>query len=153
MIIDSVFENGHPIPTKYTKDGKELSPPLTISHVPPHSKSLVLIVDDPDAPMGTFDHWIVWNISPNIQAISEGAPEFRHGAPNVQEGRNSYGTNNYRGPNPPPGNPHRYFFKLYALDTFLDLQSGSTKAQVQEALKGHILEEAQLIGTYQRIKS
>lgn len=152
MIIESVFENQQVIPLKYTGEGQNISPPLTFKQVPPNTKSLALIVDDPDAPRGTFDHWIVWNISPHVLAISEGAPEFDQIS--VKRGINSYGLTNYQGPKPPPGKPHRYFFKLYALDIpALDLPEGSSKQQVEKAIQSHILEEAQLIGTYQNSSS
>lgn len=151
MLIESVFEYQQPIPTKYTGDGQDISPPLKFEKIPEGTKSLVLIMDDPDAPHGTFDHWIVWNISPHVHAISEGAPELQKEP--VKQGKNGFGTENYRGPKPPPGHPHRYFFKLYALDiSKIDLPEGVNKQQVEEAIKGHILDQAELMGTYQRAR-
>lgn len=150
MIIQSkVFEHQKPIPIRYTCEGEDLSPPLAFSGIPKAAKSLVLIVDDPDAPMGTFDHWIVWNIPPTLTGISEGAKELFENN-KVLQGRNGYGNNFYGGPCPPPGKPHRYFFKLYALDTLINLKEGVSKSEVEKAMKGHILEQAEVIGTYQR---
>lgn len=149
MFIESVFEYQQPIPAKYTGDGQNVSPPLKFGELPQGTKSLALILDDPDAPSGIFVHWVVWNISPNVLVISEGAPELNQ----AKQGKNSYDKTGYKGPNPPPGKPHRYFFKLYALDApSLDLPEGSTKAQLEEAMKGHILDEAEFMGTYQRSK-
>ncbi|CUI16470.1 PEBP family protein [Candidatus Protochlamydia naegleriophila] len=149
MIIESVFESQHPIPSKYTGDGADISPPLKFLQLPSSAKSLALIVDDPDAPRGTFDHWIVWNIPPRLEELSEGAPELRVSVESKQ-GINGFGQSIYRGPAPPPGKPHRYFFKLYALDQELSIPEGSKKTDVEEAMKGHIIERAELIGTYQR---
>jgi Raf kinase inhibitor-like YbhB/YbcL family protein len=142
-IESTAFKKGQPIPKKYTCEGVDVSPPITIRNVPSEAQSLTLIVDDPDAPMGTFDHWIAWNISPQTTALSEGAE-----VPN--QGRNGFRDTRYRGPCPPSGKPHRYFFKLYALDTILSLPEGSSKAQVEKAMQGHILEKAEFYGTYQR---
>lgn len=149
MIIESVFESQQPIPSQYTGDGADISPPLRFLQLPSNAKSLALIVDDPDAPRGTFDHWIVWNIPPATKELSEGAPELRVGAKSKQ-GINGFGQAIYRGPAPPPGKPHRYFFKLYALDRELAIPEGSKKHDLEEAMKGHVIEKAELIGTYQR---
>lgn len=149
MEIHSVFENLQPIPVKYTMEGENLSPPLTFKAIPEGAKCLVLIMDDPDAPRGVFDHWIIWNIPPTILHLSEGAPELFLKTESVQFGVNGIGEDNYHGPQPPAGPPHRYFFKLFALDKLLDLPSGSTKASVEKAIQDHILAEAVLIGRYQ----
>jgi Raf kinase inhibitor-like YbhB/YbcL family protein len=144
MIIESpAFEQNQTIPQRYTCDGEDLSPPLTFSGLPQGTASLALIVDDPDAPRGTFDHWIVWNI-PSAQH------DLKEGAHVPKEGAKGFGDTRYRGPCPPKGKPHHYFFKLYALDVPLNLPAGSTKAAVEEAMEGHILGKAQLIGLYQR---
>jgi Raf kinase inhibitor-like YbhB/YbcL family protein len=137
------FEDNGTIPSEYTCDGADISPPLSFSSIPVNTKSLALIVDDPDAPMGTWVHWLVWNIPVNKTGFSEGE--------NItyMQGKNDFGTSDYGGPCPPSGT-HRYFFKLYALDTTLKLNQGSTKKQLESAMSGHILEEAQLIGTYTR---
>ena len=135
-------QNGH-IPSEYTCDGSDLSPPLIISDVPANAKSLVLISDDPDAPVGTWDHWVVFNISPSTKEIKKGAE------PQGIPGKNSWGRTGYGGPCPPSGT-HRYFFKLYALDTMLSLPSGSGKNQIEAAMHGHILAKAELMGLYKR---
>lgn len=147
MLIQSVFENHQPIPAKYTCDGEDISPALKFMNIPHNAKSLAIIVDDPDAPRGTFDHWILWNLPPDLTQLSEGTPELKHFS--SKQGTNGFQEMNYRGPCPPPGKPHRYFFKLYALDTFLTLPEGAKKSELEEAMKGHILEKAELIGTYQ----
>jgi Raf kinase inhibitor-like YbhB/YbcL family protein len=150
MLIESVFVSQQAIPIKYTCDGENVSPPLTFSDVPAQAKSLALIVDDPDAPRGTFDHWIVWNLPADLQKISEGAKEFARLQLPPGRGTNGYQELNYKGPCPPAGKPHHYHFKLYALDTRLSLPDGSSKHDVETAMQGHILAVAELIGTYQR---
>jgi Raf kinase inhibitor-like YbhB/YbcL family protein len=142
LVKSSAFENNKPIPVKYTCDGADVNPPLTIDGVPEETKTLVLIVDDPDAPMGTFDHWIVWNIPAATRKIEENT------VPGI-EGMSSYRKHAYGGPCPPYGT-HRYFFKVYALDTQLDLKLNSTKRDVEKAMKGHILAEGELVGLYSR---
>jgi len=142
MKIVSVFQHEGQIPKEYTCDGQDKIPPLQISAVPAAAKSLALIMDDPDAPMGTWDHWIQWNIPANTKLVDR-----QMGV----AGRNSWGRMNYGGPRPPSGT-HRYFFKLYALDTMLDLPAGSNKTALEKAMKGHILAEAALMGKYQRQK-
>ncbi len=142
-ITSAAFEHNQRIPKKHTGEGEDISPPLTLSGIPDNAESLVLIVDDPDAPMGTFDHWILWNIDPETAEFEEG---FSYGI----EGTNHFQEKHYRGPLPPPGPIHRYFFKLYALDSTLDLLEGATKSEVEEAMDGHILDQAELIGTYSR---
>jgi Raf kinase inhibitor-like YbhB/YbcL family protein len=136
------FENNKPIPVKYTCDGANINPPLTIEGAPEETKTLVLIVDDPDAPAGTFNHWGVWNIPPTTRKIKENT------VPGT-EGISSYRKHAYGGPCPPYGT-HRYFFKVYALDTQLDLKSNSTKRDVEKAMKGHVLAEGELMGLYSR---
>ena len=130
-LISPVFENMGKIPVKYTCDGQGINPPLEISGVDENAKSLVLIMDDPDAPSGTFVHWVKFNISPSIVKIEEGSDS------------------NYIGPCP-PDKEHRYFFKLYSLDTMLDLQQGATKSQIETAMQGHILQKTELVGLYKR---
>ncbi len=142
LVKSSAFENNKPIPVKYTCDGADVNPPLTIDGVPEETKTLVLIVDDPDAPMGTFDHWVVWNIPAATRRIEENT------VPGI-EGMSSYRKHAYGGPCPPYGT-HRYFFKVYALDTQLDLKLNSTKRDVEKAMKGHILAEGELVGLYSR---
>jgi Raf kinase inhibitor-like YbhB/YbcL family protein len=143
-LTSPAFQNNENIPPKFTCDGENASPPLEISEVPAEAKSLVLIVDDPDAPSGDFVHWTVWNISPEIKLIAENSfPE------NTFEGTTDFGKPGYGGPCPPSGT-HRYFFKLYALDTLLSLDSSAKSEDVEKAMEGHILDQATLIGLYQR---
>lgn len=151
MLIESAaFEDSQFIPGKYTCDGEDISPPLKFLQLPQGVESLVLIVDDPDAPHGTFDHWIVWNIPPQLIELTDGAPEFRHASPAPKQGLNHFKKSYYKGPCPPVGNPHHYHFKLYALDSTLNLPEGSTKHEVEAAMKKHkILDQAELIGLYQ----
>jgi Raf kinase inhibitor-like YbhB/YbcL family protein len=142
-IESSAFKNGQPIPKIYTCDGDDLSPPLQFGNIPEGTKSLAIIMDDPDAPNGTFDHWIAWNISSNTKELQEGAVL-------TFQGINSFKKQIYGGPCPPKGKPHRYFFKFYALDTMLNMPKGSSKSMLEEAIKGHILDQAELMGTYGR---
>lgn len=149
MLIKSVFESQHPIPAKYTCDGENLSPPLRFLQVPEEAKSLALVVDDPDAPHGTFDHWIIWNLPPNLKELSEGAKELKSLSPAPKQGVNGYRKFDYHGPCPPPGKVHHYHFKLYALNKELSLSEGSSKNDVEKAMQGHIIDQAELVGTYQ----
>ena len=142
LVKSPAFKNNKPIPVKFTCDGADVNPALTIDGVPEETKTLVLIVDDPDAPMGTFDHWVVWNIPATTRRIEENT------IPGT-EGVSSYRKHAYGGPCPPYGT-HRYFFKVYALDMQLDLKSDSTKRDVEKAMKGHILAEGELVGLYSR---
>ncbi len=142
-VSSPAFENNKLIPAKYTCDGDDVSPPLTIGSIPEGTKSLVLIVDDPDAPMGTWDHWVVWNIPPT-RSIAEGT------VPGT-EGLNTYRRHSYGGPCPPSGT-HRYFFKVYALDTVLSLSSNATKRDVEKAMPGHVLAKGEVIGLYRRFR-
>jgi hypothetical protein len=144
-VISSAFQEGGDIPSKFTCDGSDSSPPLQITGVPSEAKTLVLIADDPDAPGGLFTHWLVWNIPPQTNSIAEGsAPKGVHGA-------NDFGKSGYRGPCPPPGT-HRYSFKIFALDRELDLGSGAKRSQVNAAMKGHVIAQGELIGRYARKK-
>lgn len=143
-ITSSVFGHNQPIPTKYTCDGQNVNPPLAFSDIPEAAKSLVLINDDPDAPAGTWVHWTVWNISPQTTGIEEDSVP----AGSV-ESVTSFGKPGYGGPCPPSGT-HRYFFKLYALDTTLDVDSSTTKQDLEKAMEDHILAQAELIGLYSR---
>ena len=143
QILSSAFKENDFIPSKYTCDGNDVSPPLEFINVPKESKSLALIIDDPDAPMGTFVHWVVWNILSSTKKISEGEELT------LPQGKTDFGKLGYGGPCP-PSKIHRYFFKLYALNTILNIRPGSTKQELEKAMKGHIIEMAQLIGRYQR---
>lgn len=144
-IKSPAFADKEFIPRKYAGEGENLNPPLIFDKIPPETKSLVLVVDDPDAPAGTFDHWIVYNVPQAVRTINEG--EVPAGA---VLGRNSAGGSAYTGPYPPPGKAHRYFFKLYALDTVLNLREGESKEKVEKAMQGHILGEGSMFGLYRR---
>ncbi len=148
-IESSAFGSGQPIPQKYTCDGPDVSPPLSWSDAPPGTKTFALIADDPDAPMGTWVHWVIFSLPPQTNALPEGVAKTESAAGGVH-GRNDFGKTGYGGPCPPPGKPHRYFFKLYALDTTLNLRAGATKQDVEKAMQGHVLAQAELMGTYQR---
>lgn len=147
----SAFTSGQMIPQKFTCDGQDVSPALAWSDAPQTTKSFSLIADDPDAPAGTWVHWVIFNLPPQTQALPEGVPQSdsTHGA---TQGRNDFGKIGYNGPCPPPGKPHRYFFKLYALDSTLNLKAGAKKRDVEQAMQGRILAQAELMGTYQRKK-
>ncbi|MEM3126574.1 MAG: YbhB/YbcL family Raf kinase inhibitor-like protein [Candidatus Woesearchaeota archaeon] len=142
MKLTSTFGNNQLMDSKYTCDGEDVSPELRISNIPPNAKSLALIMDDPDAPMGTFVHWVVWNIAPTKTVIKEGEePAMR--------GRTNFGKLGYGGPCPPSGT-HRYFFKLYALDSQINLKEGATKAELEKAMQNHIIAKTELVGLYKR---
>jgi hypothetical protein len=142
-ITSSAFEHEGKMPSKYTCDGENVSPPLEFVDVPEDAKSLALVMDDPDAPAGTFDHWLTWNIPANAKSIGEGKE------PEGVQGTTDFGGKGYGGPCPPSGE-HRYFFKLYALDTELDLPEGSSKEDLEKSMEGHIVEQAVLMGKYSR---
>ena len=146
-ITSSAFSDGALIPIKYTCDGDDISPPLVWSDIPENTASFVLINDDPDAPVGTWDHWILFNLEGKTTELAENVDLSKLAG--VQLGRNSWRRNDYGGPCPPYGT-HRYFFKLYALDIKLDLPSGSSKQDIEKAMAGHILAEAELLGRYKR---
>lgn len=141
-IESSAFSHNQTIPPKYTCNGENISPPLKFEAIPDNAQSLALIVDDPDAPMGTWVHWVVYNINPNTTVFAENTKE-------ATQGINDFREIGYGGPCPPFGT-HRYFFKLYAVDKKLNLPQGATKAQVESAIKGHIIESAELIGLYKK---
>lgn len=150
QVESSAFEAGGDIPTRYTCDGEDVSPPLSWSEPPPGTQSLALLCDDPDAPAGTWNHWVLFNVPATTRSLPEGVP-----ADGVVEGLGVQGSNSwqrlgYGGPCPPGGAPHRYEFKLYALDTTLELEAGASKGDVEKAIEGHILAEGQLTGRYGR---
>lgn len=149
-LTSPVFQEKGIIPSLYTCEGKNINPPLEISGVPAQAKSLVLIMDDPDVPKtlrpdGMYDHWVVFNIPPATHKIAENS------TPHGIIGKSTNGKNQWVGPCP-PDREHRYFFKLYALDKLLDLPAGSTKKEVEQAMKGHIIAECQLMGRYEKNK-
>ncbi len=148
-IKSSAFGSGEMIPAKYTCDGADFSPPLDWSGSPAGTKSFALVCDDPDAPMGTWVHWVIFDIPPSATMLAEGITREKDLPGGGTQGINDFRKIGYGGPCP-PGGTHRYFFKLYALDTMLGLKPGITKDQLLKALRGHILAEAQLMGTYRR---
>ncbi|NPV05388.1 MAG: YbhB/YbcL family Raf kinase inhibitor-like protein [Syntrophaceae bacterium] len=148
-IKSSAFGNGEMIPVKYTCDGADFSPPLEWTAGPAGTKSFALICDDPDAPMGTWVHWVIYDIPPTTLMLAEGITREKELPGGGTQGINDFRKIGYGGPCP-PGGTHRYFFRLYALDTVLGLKPGITKDQLLKAMKGHILAEAQTMGTYKR---
>ena len=149
VITSSAFIEGQAIPSRYTCDGTDVSPDLAWSGVPEGTAGLALICDDPDAPMGTWVHWVLFNIPADADGLPAEIPSDAALENGARHGTNDFRRLGYGGPCP-PGGTHRYFFKLYALDTMLELDSGITKARLLEAMEGHILAEGQLMGTYSR---
>lgn len=143
-ITSPAFESNQTIPSKYTCDGENINPPLQFKDIPGNTKSLALIVDDPDAPIGNFVHWVVFNIPPSITEVQENS-DITNGV----YGANGTGKTGFIGACPPNGQ-HRYFFKLYALDTMLDLQERANKQEVESAMKGHVISSSELVGLYSR---
>lgn len=143
-IASPAFKHKEAVPVKYTCDGEDVNPPLVIDNVPAGAKSLALIVDDPDAPRGTWVHWVVWGMDPKTREIEEKAVPA-----GAKQGTNDFRKRNYGGPCPPSGT-HRYFFKLYALDIAPELGPDTTKAALEKAMTGHILAQAEIIGLYKR---
>jgi Raf kinase inhibitor-like YbhB/YbcL family protein len=142
--VTSIFNDGEKIPQVYTCDGGNISPPLSWSGVPSNTASLALIMDDPDAPAGTWVHWVLYNLQPDLTGIEQGK------SGGGTQGINDFKRLGYGGPCPPKGTTHRYFIKVYALDTMLDLKSGATKAELESLMRGHIMAQGQLVGKYGR---
>ena len=149
VITSTAFSEGAMIPTRYTCDGPDVSPDLSWNGVPETAKSLALICDDPDAPMGTWVHWVLFNIPSGASGLPAEIPSDAVLENGARHGTNDFGRLGYGGPCP-PGGTHRYYFKLYALDAELNRDSGVTKAELLEAMQGHIVAEGQLMGTYKR---
>jgi Raf kinase inhibitor-like YbhB/YbcL family protein len=149
-LTSTAFQPGAAIPKQYTGDGEDHSLPLRWSEPPSGTKSIALICDDPDAPRGTWTHWVLFNLPAQARELEEGVPTSETLPSGAKQGKNDFGNIGYGGPAPPKGKAHRYFFKLYALAVILDLAPGATKAQLEAAMKGHILAEGELIGTYKR---
>jgi Raf kinase inhibitor-like YbhB/YbcL family protein len=149
-LTSPVFNEGQPIPTKYTCDGADGSPPLHWSNAPPDTKSFALICDDPDAPMGTWVHWVLYNLPATTTGLPDKLPTSETLPDGSKQGLTDFKRTGYGGPCPPPGKEHRYFFKLYALDTELELKPRATKQQLLNAMQGRVLAEASLMGVYQR---
>jgi Raf kinase inhibitor-like YbhB/YbcL family protein len=154
QVLSTAFHQGETIPVQYTCDGNNVSPPLHWDSVPEDAQSLALVCEDPDAPAGVFVHWLIFNFPPIVSNLPEALPTtgtlVESGA---SQGRNDFNNIGYDGPCPPPGNLHRYYFRLYALDTRLRLPKGATKYELARAMEGHILATGQLMGTYKRRES
>ena len=150
QISSNAFPNGETIPKKFTCDGPDVSPQLSWKNAPPSAQSFALVMDDPDAPVGTWVHWVLYNLPANTKELPEGVEKQEKLASGAAQGRNDFRKIGYGGPCPPPGKPHRYFLKLYALDGKLNLSAGATKADLERAMKGHVLGEAELMGRYGR---
>ena len=144
------FTSGATIPKQFTCDAADISPALTWNDPPAATQSFALIADDPDAPVGTWVHWVLFDLPASARSLPQNVPKQEQLADGSRQGRNDFRKIGYGGPCPPPGKPHRYFFKLYALDTELTLRAGATKPELLRAIQGHTLAEAQLMGTFQR---
>ncbi|MCU0285742.1 MAG: YbhB/YbcL family Raf kinase inhibitor-like protein [Acidobacteria bacterium] len=148
-LISSAFQHDGMIPGKYSCMGQDISPSLKWEGAPERTKSFVLICEDPDAPVGTWDHWLLFNIPAAMTELNESIPDLPELANGIRHGKNSWGRSDYGGPCPPSGT-HRYFFKLYALDKLLDLKPGVDKKAILKAMKDHILAEAELMGRFKK---
>ena len=149
-LTSSAFAPGEDIPRQYTCDGEDLSPHLTWTDPPEGTRSLALICDDPDAPVGTWTHWLLWGLAPEARELPEGMPTDPQLEGGLRQGVTDFRRLGYGGPCPPKGKPHRYFFHLYALDTTIGLVPGADQRKLREAMEGHALGEAQLMGRYGR---
>lgn len=150
QIQSSAFNDGDTIPKKHTCEGEDVSPQLSWSPAPEGTKSLALICDDPDAPVGTWVHWVLFGLAADTTELPEGVPDGEEVLGGAKHGRNDFGNLGYGGPCPPPGPAHRYFFKLYAVDIEPSLSAGASKAEVMAVIEGHILAEGRLMGRYGR---
>ena len=148
-VVSLAFQEGAMIPADYTCDGKNISPPLSWSGIPEKAVTLALICDDPDAPVGTWVHWVLYNLPASAKELPAGVPPEEKLASGAVQGKNDFRKVGYGGPCP-PGGTHRYYFKLYALDKALELKPGATKKELLKAMEGHILAEGQLMGRYKR---
>jgi len=152
VLSTPAFSDGAAIPAKHTCDGSDRSPEIHWTQPPAGTVSLALIVDDPDAPVGDWVHWVLYDVPSSVRSLPEGLPQVGklESPPAARQGRNDFGKLGWGGPCPPPGKPHRYFFRLFALDQTLGLDPGATKAEVERAMKGRILARAEIHGTYAR---
>lgn len=149
IVKSASFPEGGTIPKQYTCDGADVSPALTWAGAPQGTESLALIADDPDAPVGTWTHWVIWNI-PAGKGLPESTPKTDTLSDGSRQGRNDFKRIGYGGPCPPPGKAHRYFFHLYALKSKLDLKAGATRGELERAIEGRVLGQTQLMGRYGR---
>lgn len=150
QIMSTAFTNGGNIPKKHACDGPDLSPPLSWKEMPAKTQTFALIADDPDAPAGTWVHWVMYNVPASTKELPEGVKKDEQLSDGALQGQNSFRKIGYGGPCPPPGKPHRYYIKLYALDTKLNLKAGASKADVESAMKSHIVGQTELMGKYGR---
>ena len=150
QLTSTAFAEGQPIPSKYTCDGENVSPPLSWNGVPEGTKSLTLIVDDPDAPAGIWVHWVLYDLPANSTELPEGLPKSQYIPGGAKQGLNDFKHLGYGGPCPPAGKAHRYYLKLYALDRVLELKPGAGKKEVERAMEKHTLAQGQLMGMYKR---
>jgi Raf kinase inhibitor-like YbhB/YbcL family protein len=149
-ISSSAFKAGGSIPREFTADGRDVSPALSWENPPPGTQSFALICDDPDVPVGTWIHWVLWNIPASARGLPQGVPALKVSPDGSAQGKNDFGRIGYGGPSPPRGKPHRYFFRLYALGQKLSLAAGASRKQLDAAMAGKILAAAELVGTYGR---
>jgi len=149
-LASPAFASGAAIPNQYTCQGTDISPALNWSGHPTQTTSFALIVDDPDAPVGTWVHWVMWNIPSSAHLLLENAPKSGRLDSGAMQGRNDFGKTGYNGPCPPPGHTHRYYFRLYALDVKLSLPPGTKRKELDAAMQGHILAQAEHMGTFRR---
>jgi len=150
QLSSNAFDEGDDIPLLHTCDGADLSPPLVWTDPPEGTVSMALMCDDPDAPGGNWSHWVLWGLGPDIRGLAQGQPTDPELDRGVRQGTNDFRQLGYGGPCPPKGKPHRYFFRLFALDTAINLAAGADRRKLREAIEGHILAEAQLMGRYGR---
>jgi Raf kinase inhibitor-like YbhB/YbcL family protein len=146
----TAFQPGGDIPKKYTCEGQDVSPPLSWTEPPAGTQSFALIADDPDAPVGNWVHWVAYDLPSSARQLPEGVPKAEELPGGGRQGANDFRRIGYGGPCPPPGNPHRYYFKLYALDTQLNLKPGAAKKELEQAMKGHKLAQAEVMGRFRR---
>ncbi len=149
-ISSQAFREGATIPRNFTCDGEDVSPPLSWTEPPAGTRSVALIADDPDAPAGTWVHWVVYNLPASARQLPQATPKSPELQDGARQGVNDFGKTGYNGPCPPPGKPHRYYFNLYALDSKIDLPPGATKAALETAMKGHILAQPRIMARYGR---
>ena len=150
-LTSEAFKSGDKIPERYTCNGQDNSPPLMWRNIPDNTESFVIIMDDPDAAKGVFTHWVLYNIPPDIDTLEENFTLIEHPDWHAAQGRNSFGKSSYGGPCPPPLlQEHRYYFRLYALDTRLNMGPGATRDQVMDEMEGHILDSSELMGRFER---
>jgi Raf kinase inhibitor-like YbhB/YbcL family protein len=150
VLTTPAFRDGEPIPVEHTCDGDDLSPQLAWTGVPVDTRGLGLICDDPDAPRGTWVHWLIWNLPADAIELGPGVPPNPELPSGARQGLNDSGEIGYGGPCPPPGKPHRYYFRLFALDSTLNLPPGARRAELEQAMAGHVLAEGTVMGTYER---